>query len=242
MSITSLKVGWDCLGQGIKHARVQHWGFRHYRRLNRERDAAFATYLSHSPRGLHLGAEFYVLKDWFNTDLNPFQPGMYYVDATQPLPFPDGSFDFVFSEHMIEHIPFESGMRLLRECRRILRSSGVIRIATPDLRNVVSLLANHDPDTEAYLRWAVEQFKLPGDPFPKAPVVINNFFRAWGHQFIYDSEMLQRAMERAGFRDIVPQQVGVSAHVPLQNLERHGQTFCDFANRFETMVFEGTTP
>jgi hypothetical protein len=95
---------------------------------------------------------------------------------------------------------------------------------------------------EAYLDWAVQQFKLPKAPFPKAPGVINHFFRAWGHQFIYDPAMLQRAMEQAGFGEIVQCEVGVSRHEALRGLERHGERWTPWINQFETMVLEATAP
>jgi predicted SAM-dependent methyltransferase len=230
------------LGQGIRHARVQYWSYRHYRRLNWERNAAFASYLERSPRCLHIGAADFALENWFNTDLDPRRQGIFYLDATQPLPFPADSFDFIFSEHMVEHIPLSAGLEFLKECRRVLKPSGVVRLATPDLRNILALISNHNPDSETYLQWAVETFKLPGEPFPKAPVVINNFFRSWGHQFLYDPEMMQKAMEQAGFRDTIQQPVGISRHASLQGLERHGQAIGQWVNQFETMVFEGTAP
>jgi predicted SAM-dependent methyltransferase len=228
------------LGQGIRHARVQYWSYRHYRRLNWERNAAFASYLERSPRCLHIGAADFALENWFNTDLDPRRQGIFYLDATQPLPFPADSFDFIFSEHMVEHIPLSAGLEFLKECRRVLKPSGVVRLATPDLRNILALISNHNPDSETYLQWAVETFKLPGEPFPKAPVVINNFFRSWGHQFLYDPETMQKAMEQAGFRDTIQQPVGISRHASLQGLERHGQAIGQWVNQFETMVFEGT--
>jgi predicted SAM-dependent methyltransferase len=230
------------LGEGISHARVRYWCARHYQRLSHERDAAFTRYSSYSPRGLQIGAAGTTLDNWFNTDLDPRKEGVYYLDATQPLPFPDHSFDFIFSEHMIEHIPFASGLQLLSECRRVLKPSGVVRTATPNLKNILALIADHDPDVERYLDWAVETFKLPQKPFPKAPVVINNFFRSWGHQFLYDPETLREVMARAGFRDIVQQQVGTSVHVPLRGLEHHGHAIGEWINQFETMVFEGSAP
>ena len=227
------------LGLGLDHAKAQYWRVRHCRRLTQARNAAFAAY-NHSPRGLHIGAADFVLENWFNTDLDPRTPNIHYLDATQPLPFPDGSFDFIFSEHMIEHIPLAAGRKLLIECRRVLKPPGVVRIATPNLCNILTLVENHDPLTDTYLAWAVQTFKLPTEPFPKAPMVVNNFFRSWGHQFLYDPETLSCAMEEAGFSQIIQQSVGISAHTALQGLERHGQAIGESINRFETMVFEGT--
>jgi len=229
-----------CLHEGIHYARTQYWYARHYGRLAPMRDAAFAAYTKQSPRGLHIGASDAALEKWFNTDLEPHSPGVYYLDATQPFPFPDRCFDFVFSEHMIEHIPFSTGLRFLLECKRVLKPDGVIRIATPNLRNIVALITARDPEADRYLDWAVETFQLPKSGYPKAPMVINNFFRSWGHQFLYDPETLQEAMAQTGFGDIVQEAPGRSSRLFLQDLERHGTVIGDWTNQFETMVFEGT--
>jgi predicted SAM-dependent methyltransferase len=207
--------------------------------MRRQRVGAYAAYSHHTPQCLHIGAEIFAIPGWFNTDLDPRGEGIYFLDATLPFPFPSDSFDFIFSEHMIEHISLGDGMKMLRECRRILKPGGVIRTATPNLRNILALLSDLDGN-EAYLEWAVEQFELPKAPFPKAPSVINHFFRAWGHQFIYDPKMLQTSMEQAGFGEIVQCEIGASRHEPLRGLERHGERWSPWVNKFETMVFEGT--
>jgi hypothetical protein len=129
----------------------------------------------------------------------------------------------------------------LSECRRILKPGGVVRTATPNLRIILELI-EESADSRAYLNWAAKEFNLPRAPFPEAPGVINNFFRAWGHQFIYDPEMLRTTLEQAGFAGIVQCEVGESRYLPLQGLERHGQRWNEWINKFETMVFEGTVP
>ena len=241
MMANTLYAGIKSLREGAWYARYQYRRFRHHERLCRERDAAYASYQASSPQRLHLGAELFVLPDWFNTDLDPRSQGIYYVDATEPLPFPNASFDFIFFEHMIEHIPFADGLKLLGECRRILRGGGVVRVATPDLSNILALLSASRSETEAYLSWAVETFDtVPKSPFPKAPGVINNFFRSWGHQFIYDAETLRTAMEQAGLIGIKQCKVGESAHPPLRSLERHGERWSPWVNEYETMILEGT--
>ena len=223
------------------YGRNIYRSYRRHKRLRRERDAAYGSYSVRSPQCLHLGAERFAIPNWFNTDLDPTREGTYYLDATKPFPFHYGSFDFIFSEHMIEHISFREGLDMLRECRRILKPGGVFRVATPNLRNILALIPEGDTHEE-YLRWAVEEFNLPRDPYPKAPSVINNFFRAWGHQFIYDPEMLRTAMQQSGFTEVTECEVGESRHAPLRGLERHGERWNDWINKFETMVFEATVP
>jgi hypothetical protein len=60
-------------------------------------------------------------------------------------------------------------------------------------------------------------------------VVINNFFRSWGHRFVYDPETLRHALGEAGF-------VGIE-DAPLGELESHLADTPEF-NELETFVLE----
>jgi SAM-dependent methyltransferase len=49
----------------------------------------------------------------------------------QGLPFEDGSYDFVFASHVLEHVPDDA--RALSEIRRILRPGGIAILPVPVL-------------------------------------------------------------------------------------------------------------
>ena len=71
--------------------------------------------------------------------------------------------------------------------------------------------------------------------------VINNAFRAWGHCFLYDAEILQHALRTAGFREINFFKPGESEDLNLINAESHGREIgAEDINRFETIVIEGS--
>jgi SAM-dependent methyltransferase len=53
-----------------------------------------------------------------------------FVITDQALPFPDGSFDIVVSNHVIEHT--RSPQRHLQEIHRVLKPGGVAYLATPN--------------------------------------------------------------------------------------------------------------
>lgn len=53
------------------------------------------------------------------------------LDISEPLPFADGSVDWVYAEHLIEHVTMPVAVGWLREARRVLRPGGVLRITTP---------------------------------------------------------------------------------------------------------------
>jgi SAM-dependent methyltransferase len=52
------------------------------------------------------------------------------IDPSQPLPFPDGSFDTVLSFQVFEHVADTE--RYLAEIRRVLRPGGQLVLVTPD--------------------------------------------------------------------------------------------------------------
>ena len=199
------------------------------------------SYLSsHTIRKLHLGAATNFLDGWLNVDIFPISGMSIYLDATQRFPFEDNSFDYVFSEHMIEHISHREGLFMLRECNRILRKGGVIRIATPNLAVLIDLYSTTQNDIQKrYIKWITDRF-LPDIHVYKASYVINNAFYNWGHRFLYDSDLLKTLMEQAGFVEIKSCIPGQSSDEHLTGIEAHGKTIEDEElNQFETFVLEG---
>jgi predicted SAM-dependent methyltransferase len=180
---------------------------------------AFRLYLgNHSSPKLHIGASNRHLKGWLNTDLVPGE-SVARLDATKPFPLPSDRFECVQAEHMIEHIPYLDGVKMLKECHRILRPNGVVRIVTPNLKRILELYASDlSPAHEVYLEWMRKTF-TPETPEPAAVFVINTFFRSWGHQFIYDERTLRDALHAAGFRELRLCRLGESVHPELLNIE-----------------------
>ena len=54
----------------------------------------------------------------------------------QNIPFKDDSFDSIIAGELIEHLPDPD--KFLRECRRILRSNGIVIISTPNKKSWVN--------------------------------------------------------------------------------------------------------
>ena len=58
---------------------------------------------------LHLGCGRNLLDGWINTDFNIAKfRGSDFLDVTEKFPYDDNSVDYIFSEHMIEHISYQN--------------------------------------------------------------------------------------------------------------------------------------
>jgi predicted SAM-dependent methyltransferase len=184
---------------------------------------------------LHIGGGWRLLEEWLNTDIELI-PNVMRMDATRPFPLPDGKFQFVYTEHMIEHVPYKNGIRMLQECHRVMRKGGVIRVITPDLSAIVALYKNEScAHQKEYLEWFCRAF-APEAP-SNAVSAINAMFRLWGHQFIYDEETLAEAMRIVGFESVKRWTLGESDYPDLRNMENQ-QRYPEGLLNFESLALE----
>jgi predicted SAM-dependent methyltransferase len=222
--------------------QIRHFVKR--QRYARKWNAAVKAYLAtHQVRKLEIGARVASLDGWLSTDVDPVSEDTVFLDATKPFPFDCGTFDYVYCEHMIEHISWQNGQTMLRECHRVLKPRGVMRIATPDLEVILGLYSpTLSAEQKNYIEYIVRK-ALPDVSTHEAPFVINNAFRNWGHQFIYDGKLMTLALERCGFIDIRRCAYCESNEEHLRHIETHGKHIGDEKiARFESMIFEGTRP
>ena len=155
---------------------------------------------AHKVYKLHIGCGRNYLDGWFNTDLRP-NARRTGLNVTKRFPFPDNTFDYIFSEHMIEHVPYAMGRVMLAECLRVLQPGGTVRIVTPDLKFLIGLYQNDNKINRDYINWSSKLFL--GDSAPAvATSVINNFYRDWDHKYIYDVPVMKDAMTKTGFTSI----------------------------------------
>ena len=84
---------------------------------------------------LACGGELCRNNGWINADHNPSARDVMHVNLLGKLPFPDNTFDVIYHSQFIEHLSAEMGLAFMKECNRILKPQGVLRLVTPDLRN-----------------------------------------------------------------------------------------------------------
>ena len=157
------------------------------------RRRAIDAYLAgHAERKLHLSATHDV-PGFLNSQICGAVP----IDITRPLPLPDGSFDRIYSSHLVEHIHRRQLAEFLAEARRVLQPGGSMIIATPSLGTIVPALWGDDDDKRTLLLERTRKHSWEG--FHGRAQALNTVMRAFGHRWLVDVDYLRGAGLRAGF-------------------------------------------
>jgi predicted SAM-dependent methyltransferase len=119
-------------------------------------------------------------------------------DLNNLLPFAEGSVDRIYSSHLLEHFPYTNMIKLLHECRRVLKSGGLFEAAVPNARIYIEAYLKPElfkiPDTDLY---------LPAYHFYSKIDFINYFAYLDGHhQFLFDEENLPLIIASIGFKEV----------------------------------------
>lgn len=160
------------------------------------------------------------------------------MDATKRFPFADETFDYIVAEHIIEHIPCEDALKMLRECYRVLKNGGVVRISTPNIELTHQLM--HLPLTSAlerYVSWSNRKFGGT-DNLNSAIHVVNRLQHEWGHQFLYDKDTLVASLRQCGFVKISEFTPNKSDYAALTNVDRHAVEIGEEFNELESLLVE----
>lgn len=171
---------------------------------------------------LNLGCGTNSLPGWKNFDSD--------VDIAKPLPFDSDSADFIFAEHVVEHVGYYEALGFFRECHRVLKDGGVVRIAVPSLERVMTY------GTPEYFKFAAKWA-----PTADRRGAMHAILNAHGHRAPWTDALLRASLYTAGFDGaITAHPPGQSAREELRNIEGHGRVIGEYFNWIETTVAEAT--
>ncbi len=184
---------------------------------------------------VHLGCGNALLSGWVNLDCYPPPQTagveIMTLDLRRGLPLATGSVAALFSEHFLEHLPFETvRLVILPEIRRVLQAGGKLRIGVP----------NGEYFIDQYLAYRVgahdsvyEQQRNDKTPM----IMLNEIAHGHGHYFVYDFETMARLLTGAGF-------VSVRRCAPYETSVEHfiGKDRVDAWRNAMTLYIEAETP
>lgn len=190
---------------------ADEWRNQRVHRASARRAAALTA---HGPIRLNLGCGDKRKPGWVNVDLHAPDADLR-LDLREPLPFPDGSVEYIYCEHFFEHLDFPNvedamatvletperpseALSFLRECLRVLIPGGVLDVVVPDAERKIGMyVRRHEEPFPAGPDWW-------GPAWCDTPMhCINYLFRQGReHKYAYDEETLARVFRSVGFVDV----------------------------------------
>lgn len=144
---------------------------------------------------LHLGSGNILKTGYVNVD--NCNKGCLPLDLRERLPFADESVLDIYSEHLWEHLPERYATQLFKEAFRVLVPGGKISTGVPDGQILLESYVNKLP---------VEEFKLiDSTDLPAQPTrmqIVNQLFRRFNHQYMYDFETMEKTLKEIGFENV----------------------------------------
>lgn len=116
-------------------------------------------------------------------------------NLTKGFPWGECTAEIVYSSHTLEHMSREQGREFLRQCHRVLKPGGKIRIVVPDLSVFVSRYLNGEIQAENFVEdlgvlYTAEEGGLKSRLAP---------FIQYPHKCMYDTPALKRILAELGF-------------------------------------------
>lgn len=134
---------------------------------------------------INLGSGVHTSKEFINIDTLPF-PWVHYIDEIQALPmFKTGTVDFIYASHVAEHINRSELVSTLSEWCRVLKPSGVLRLAIPDFDNLLTIYNASGKDVHSIENQLLGQ----GCPYDD-------------HHTIWNEKFAREILQKAGFKEV----------------------------------------
>lgn len=161
---------------------------------------AFKAQAAGRPLAVQLGCGVKRRDGWFNIDVDG-KPDLFW-DLRDGLPFvEDGVVDLIYHEHFLEHLGRGDALALLRDCHRTMTRHAVMRVAVPDLADVLAAYAAGKSDEQG--AFDVEARAQYGETLLRSRgELLDLSLRAWGHRYLYDEADLVALLGRAGFAPV----------------------------------------
>ncbi|MEM6632724.1 MAG: methyltransferase domain-containing protein [Bacteroidota bacterium] len=183
-------------------------------------------YLKNHPEPkLHIGCGPQYREGWLNADKFDSRADIY-MNGYNRMPFKDNTFNYLYSEHTLEHLRITKVKFFLEECRRVLKPGGIFRVTIPDLELMAQKYVEKDyAYFQPYLEMH-EKKREDGNPkywLVRTPGAILNTIATryfFHHRWFYDFKTLELCCKELGFQKVEKCAYNQSEVDLLANMDR----------------------
>jgi predicted SAM-dependent methyltransferase len=125
--------------------------------------------------------------------------GIYYDDQVV---------DLIFLSHVLEHFDYAAGKTLLRECRRVLKPNGVLRVAVPDADKLIELYHTRQLSALQEICGALAETEIQ---------LLHELLYGGEHRAIYNQHALVQILKDVGFARVERMGFGASTSAVMQH-------------------------
>jgi len=142
-------------------------------------------------------------------------PKIKLVDIRDEFPDEDRSVDYIYCSHVLEHFEKSEAVAILKECKRVLRDKGLIRIVLPDLKKIIKNYNGADSFNREFFGYDKDKYIGLLGRLKKV------FIRE--HKWMYDSRSAGKLLSEAGFKNIrlCSYRKGAVPNINELDLEQH---------------------
>lgn len=136
---------------------------------------------------LHIGCGEVNAPGYINIDARPMSHVNFVSSDLTDLSFvPEGAVSLIYMCHILEHLPHQQVVRVLRQCHSRLASGGICRVSVPDFDLILQMYEHTGRDMRAVL----------------GPLMGGQDYRYNFHYGAFNRAWLTSCFEKAGFQSI----------------------------------------
>jgi len=158
------------------------------------------TRTSDLPPKLHFGCGGRRVDGWLNVDLVDSDIDLDFSQGK--LPFQSGTFSFILSQHVIEHLEMERELLpMLREFSRVLRRAGEVWLSCPCIEKICR--AYLQDGAQSLVEGRQTRFpKYSTGDYPAVSIVNHLFHQRGEHKNLFDFGLLRHVLNSSGFSTV----------------------------------------
>ena len=137
---------------------------------------------------LHLGCGKRYLEGYIHVDIAEFEHIDYQLPIDDLSTFKDNTVEEIYASHVLEYFDRNDVISVLTEWKRVLKTSGILRLAVPNFPKLVEVYQS-SKDLSSIL----------GPLYGKWDIGNQEFIY---HKTVYDENSLKNLLEEVGFKNI----------------------------------------